>query len=125
MIENLEKIKEILSDLMSIEGVRSAIITSSDGLPIEIASLDNEFDADTVSALVSTIKGASTSIFSECLGGRIKNVLIEGSSAKILIRPITNEYLLALVLDAHANLGMINIAITKYLEDLKNLVSEQ
>ncbi len=124
MLGNLERIKMMLSELMTIEGVRSVIIASSDGLPIEKISLDKDFDANTISALVSTIKGAGVTLFSEYLGGSIKSVLIEGSTAKILIKPLSKDYLLALILEPQTNLGILNIALSKYLEELKNLVSE-
>jgi len=124
MLGNLERIKMMLSELMTIEGVQSVIIASSDGLPIEKISFDKDFDANTISALVSTIKGAGVTLFSECLGGSIKSILIEGSTAKILIKPLSKDYLLALILDPQTNLGILNIALSKYLDELKNLVSE-
>lgn len=127
-MDMMDDIKKNLELIKSIAGVENAVLTQRDGNPILSAgvwlSRDEIFS---VSAATSAIYNVGLSLH----GGWLKNMVIEGPKAKILIAPVSqgidvaqdpNEYYIALTTLSKVNLGSVFIKTKTCLSNISQII---
>jgi predicted regulator of Ras-like GTPase activity (Roadblock/LC7/MglB family) len=112
------KLKEILEELLKVEGVTAAVVVGKDGFVIESAATTKKIDIDTVGAMASTGMGAAVSMGTELQKGEMVQTLIEMDKGPIILSPLSSDALIAIVADTTANSGRIRYDLKKNRERL-------
>ncbi len=97
---------EVLREVVErIEGATSCIILASDGIPVEEYTTERLIDFNDLSAEASTLI-KDIELASEDLGiGKAREFSVIADSCGIIMRKITDEYYITVVLKPDANYG--------------------
>jgi uncharacterized protein len=110
---------EILSDLIKVDGVTSAVVVGRDGFVIEGVSRSTTLDTEAVGAVISTGIGSSEVMGNELGVGEMTQGLLEFKDGLIVMGLIGREAIVALVADIGANLGNVRYQLKKRVPDLE------
>ena len=116
---DFKKIEEMLRDLGSnTPGIQATSLVSDLGLPI-VSALP--FDADEIiAAMAAAIHNVSARSVRELKRGSLKQVSIEGENGYIILKG-TGNFVLTVLADKSANLGMIFLVMNKVSKAIKDL----
>jgi hypothetical protein len=109
----MAQLNELLSELVSVQGVKSAVVVGRDGFVIEGLSRGGTVDTDDVGAVISTGIGSSEVMGKELEVGDMTQAMFEYKEGFIVMALIGREAILAVVADLKANLGNIRYQIKK------------
>ncbi len=112
-------LNRILQDFLRNEGVVMAGIIGKDGFIIEYAS-NGEVDVDAVAAMASTAMGTAESVGKEVGRGDASQMIMEYKGGNIIIAPVTENEIVAVVSDGTANLGRIRYEIKKNKDKIRS-----
>lgn len=110
--ELLEKLKEEIPEMVAV-----GIIDVQSGIAISGLTTDPKIDINTGAAAVAEILralGKSQKIMGANLLGDLEDVLITRTNSMTLIRSITGEYAIALLIPATGNLGLARVILKKF-----------
>lgn len=110
--------KEILNNLLKVEGIIKAVLVGRDGFVIEAAG-DNEIDAEAVGALVTTAFSSYEVMGKELGIGGATQIMAEFERSVIMAAAIGPDAVLAVVTGANANLGNIRYQVKRYSRELE------
>ena len=107
-----DEIDKQLVTLTAIRGVTAAAIVDNDGLVTHIRR-DFEVDADALGAARRAAENVGQ--------GMSKLVIAENNSGVVLLAPLANEFLLAVVADGSAMLGSVRFEVKQSVPVLNEL----
>ncbi|MGB8219610.1 MAG: roadblock/LC7 domain-containing protein [Methanoregula sp.] len=110
MVQSL--LKPLLGEFLKIEGVSAAVIAGSDGFVIESA-VSGKFDIEALAAMASTGLGTSGAMGTSLEKGELAQMLVELEKGPILLSPLSQDELIAIVADGTANIGRIRYDLRK------------
>jgi predicted regulator of Ras-like GTPase activity (Roadblock/LC7/MglB family) len=105
-------LKQILSDFLRLEGVTAAVVVGRDGFVIESAE-SGEIDTEALGAMASTGMGTSEAMGSELGKGEMIQMLVELEDGPILLSPLSEDELIAIVAEKKVNIGRIRYELKK------------
>lgn len=105
-------LKQILSEFLKLEGVTAAVVVGRDGFVIESTDSGN-IDTEALGAMASTGLGTSEAMGAELGKGEMKQMLVELENGPILLSPLSEDELIAIVADGNANVGRIRYELKK------------
>ncbi len=98
-----------------VEGCAAAIILGIDGIPIErcVLDLDPDLDVDLTATEFTTLLRRSMRTASDTDLGELKEVVLVTDRGTFLMRPITSEYFLLLIINSGGNTGRARFELRK------------
>lgn len=106
-------LREQLNDLISVEGVASAVVVGRDGFVIDGVTKGAGLDVEAVGAVISTGVGSSEVMGRELAVGALQQGMFEYSGGIIVMGLLGSEAILAVVADLNANLGNVRYQLKK------------
>ena len=119
---NLLALKQLLTDLVKVDGITTAVLVSRDGFVIDGASNGNSLDLETVGAVVSAGIGSNIAIGKELHVGAIRQSMAEYEKGFIVATLLGEAGALAVVADLKANLGHVRYHVKKHAAMIGTLV---
>jgi uncharacterized protein len=114
----MAQLKELLKDMLGVEGVTTVVVVGRDGFVIEGISGGRAMDIEAVGAVVSTGIGSSEVMGRELNVGRMTQGLVEYENGIITISFLGKDAILAVVADLNANLGNVRYQVKKRTPDI-------
>lgn len=111
-----QKIADVLSGFIEINGVKSVALVGRDGFVIESVTTE-AVDMEALGAMVATAIGTTELLGKEFDLGLISQYLVEFEKGKVIITSAGNE-ILALFTDGDAVIGGVRFAVKKRLDEL-------
>ncbi len=105
-----DEIDKQLVTLTAIRGVTAAAIVDNDGLVTHIRR-DFEVDADALGAAVQIVFGAARRAAENVNQGMSRLVIAENNNGVVVLAPLANEFLLAVIADGSAMLGSVRFEV--------------
>src|SRR5262245_31020889 len=119
---NLVTLKQLLTDLVKVDGITTAVLVSRDGFVIDGASNGNSLDLEVVGAVVSAGIGSNIAIGKELHVGDIRQSMTEYEKGFIVATVLGEAGALAVVADLKANLGHVRYHVKKHAAMIGTLV---
>lgn len=120
LLKKKEEVKNFLKDIVKENKLDGVIIADMEGLPM-ISYTMEKMDEDTVSASLAAILSAGEISASDVGKKNLNQVIVDTEDGYIVILPISGEYVIGIVTDKEAKLGIVRLVakeIEKYLESL-------
>lgn len=115
----MAQLKVLLTELLNVEGINSAVVVGRDGFVIDGISAGTGLDADAVGAVISTGIGSSEVMGRELGVGSMTQSMFEYSDGLIVMALLGMDAILAVVADLNANLGNVRFQIKKRLQQIE------
>lgn len=109
----MAQLKELLTELVEVQGIHSAVVVGRDGFVIEGVARGGGLDADAVGAVISTGVGSSEVMGHELAVGEMTQGMFEYSDGFIVMALLGVDAILAVVADLKANLGNVRFQLKK------------
>ena len=110
---NMAALNQVLTDLVKVEGITTAVVVSRDGFVIDGASNGNSLNLEAVGAVVSAGIGSSVAMGRELQVGAIQQSMVEYEKGFIVATLLGEAGALAVVADLKANLGHVRYHVKK------------
>ncbi|MFH0926781.1 MAG: roadblock/LC7 domain-containing protein [bacterium] len=121
MSKKMATIKEILGELLKIDGVRAAIVVGRDGFTIESVTVAG-MDIDAVGAVLSSNMGPAEVMGNNLQLGELTQNMVEYKSGNIVLSILGTDAILGVVADTRANLGVLRYTIKKISKELEQTI---
>ncbi|MDK2974751.1 MAG: uncharacterized protein PWP08_1122 [Methanofollis sp.] len=108
----MEILKQILMEFLRLDGVTAAVVVGRDGFVIEDA-ISGEIDTDALGAMASTGMGTSEAMGAELGKGQLNQMFVELEKGPILLSPLSEDEMIAIVANDGANIGRIRYELKK------------
>jgi predicted regulator of Ras-like GTPase activity (Roadblock/LC7/MglB family) len=115
----MANLKDLLRELVNVEGINSAVVVGRDGFVIDGTTAGTNLDIDAVGAVISTGIGSSEVMGRELEVGQMTQGMVEYDEGLIVMALLGVEAILAVVADLNANLGNVRFQIKKRLRDIE------
>ncbi|HPC83481.1 MAG TPA: roadblock/LC7 domain-containing protein [Thermoanaerobaculaceae bacterium] len=115
----MASLREVLSDLIKVEGVKTAVVVGRDGFVIDGVSRSTTLDTEALGAVISTGIGSSEVMGSELGVGEMTQGLLEFKGGLIVMGLVGRDAIVSLVADVGANLGNVRYQLKKRVPDLE------
>ncbi|MBP2145975.1 putative regulator of Ras-like GTPase activity (Roadblock/LC7/MglB family) [Methanofollis sp. W23] len=99
-------------EFLRLDGVTAAVVIGRDGFVIEDA-VSGEIDTDALGAMASTGMGTSEAMGAELGKGELNQMLVELQNGPILLSPLSEDELIAIVANDGSNIGRIRYELKK------------
>ncbi|MGO8948641.1 MAG: roadblock/LC7 domain-containing protein [Ktedonobacterales bacterium] len=103
----MPNLKDTLSRLLSIPGVRATVLVGRDGLPIESAGRGDERFHEAIGAMGASALGTTEALGHALGAGRTVAVLLEYEDVLVSVDPISEFALVVTLAESAASLGLI------------------
>jgi uncharacterized protein len=100
----MAKLKEVVQDLVSREGVEAVVVLSADGLAIEHAARTS-FDAESIAALTASVVQYLARLGTGASAGSLRTAVLEYERALLTVAQLETGECLALVAAPDADVG--------------------
>ena len=120
LLKKREEIRNFLKDIVKENKLDGVIIADMEGLPV-ISYTAEELDEDTVSASLAAILSAGEISANDVGKKNLHQVIVDTEDGYIVILPVSKEYVIGIITDKDAKLGIVRLVakeIEKYLESL-------
>jgi len=117
----MEELRNILSDLKSVDGVTGIILISPEGLTMA-SELPETVDPDLFSATAVTVYAACEKTMEGINYGELSMISIEANEGKIFLVNC-GEGILGVFSDNKVNLGLLRIMLNKTSKKVKDMLS--
>lgn len=118
--ERTRHIERLLSGLTSLRGVIAAAIVDNDGFVTHVRR-DFEINTDALGAAVQIVFGAARKAAEHVKQGASSLVLTENKDGIVLLAPLSNGFILAVVADQSAMLGATRFELKETIPQLNQL----
>ena len=115
----MSRLKELLTELVEVQGIKSAVIVGRDGFVIDGVSRGSALDTDALGAVISTGTGSSEVMGRELKIGDMSQCMFEYSGGLIVMALLGVDAILAVVADLNANIGNVRFQIKKRAEQIE------
>ena len=109
----MAQLKELLTELVDVQGINSAVVVGRDGFVIDGVARGAHLDTDAIGAVISTGTGSSEVMGRELEVGEMTQCMFEYSQGLIVMALLGYDAILAVVADLNANLGNVRFQIKK------------
>ncbi len=116
----MNQLKELLVDLVKVEGITAAVVVGRDGFVIEGVTQHGGTDTEAVGAVISTGIGSSEVIGRELEVGNMTQGMIEYDNGIVVMSLLGPDAILAVVAQPSANLGNVRYQIRKRAEAIQS-----
>lgn len=110
--------KSLLSELVRVEGINTALVVGRDGFVIEGES-KGKIDMEAIGAIVSTGIGSSEVMGEAMKVGEMTQGMIEYKNGVIVMGLLGRKAVLAVVADSAANLGNVRYQVKQRAPDIE------
>ena len=120
LLKKKEEVRNFLKEIVKENKLDGVIIADMEGLPV-ISYTAEELDEDTVSASLAAILSAGEISASDAGKKNLNQVIVDTEDGYIVILPVAGEYVIGIITDKDAKLGIVRLVakeIEKYLESL-------
>src|SRR5205807_7509933 len=100
-------LRQTLSRVLSIPGVRQAILVGRDGLMIEGLTRDGKEDMEAVGAITTTGLSTAEALGQEIARGSVVGVLMEYENGLVSVDPLGDFVLMVTLFDNASHLGRV------------------
>ena len=100
-------LKQTLSRILAIPGVRQAILVGRDGLLIEGLTRDGKDDMEAIGAIMSTGLSTADALGQEISRGSVVGVLVEFENGLVSVDPLGDFALMVTLSDNASNIARI------------------
>jgi hypothetical protein len=107
-----EMLRQILGEFLRLDGVTAAVVAGRDGFVIE-SVVAGDIDVEALGAMASTGMGTSEAMSNELGKGEMHQMLVELENGPILLSPLSEDELIAIVANANVNVGRIRYELKK------------
>ncbi|MEL7670234.1 roadblock/LC7 domain-containing protein [Methanobacterium sp.] len=111
-------IENVLKPLMKINGVQNCILATMGGMPVGRIDQNDSI----VSATSAAVLGAVTEMVKNINFGIPEKLIVETDYGKIIMEEIGSEYVVVVLTDDNANIGMIRLTLKKAASNIQNLI---
>jgi len=108
-------LKSILAEFLRLDGISAAVVVGRDGFVIESAE-KGDIDTEALGAMASTGMGTSEAMGAELGQGEMIQMLVECENGPILLSPLSDDELIAIVAEKDVNIGRIRYELKKNRE---------
>lgn len=108
-------LKSILMEFLRLDGITAAVVVGRDGFVIESAE-KGSIDTEALGAMASTGMGTSEAMGAELGQGEMIQMLVECENGPILLSPLSDDELIAIVAEKDVNIGRIRYELKKNRE---------
>jgi uncharacterized protein len=115
-------LKEMLGELLKVDGINTAVIVGRDGFVIEGLTNGAKMDIEAIGAVVSTGIGTAEVMGRELNVGSMTQGLIEYNSGIIVMGFLGSDAVLACVADLNANLGNVRYQVKKRTPEIQSAI---
>jgi predicted regulator of Ras-like GTPase activity (Roadblock/LC7/MglB family) len=115
----MAQLRELLRELTTVQGIKSAVVVGRDGFVIDGVTEGTGLDADAVGAVISTGIGSSEVMGRELDVGAMTQGMVEYEGGLIVMALLGADAILAVVADLNANLGNVRFQIKKRLQQVE------
>jgi len=117
----MPSLEELLQIFTDIKGVKAALIVGRDGFVIE-GSAEDEADIEFLGAIASTGLSSPEAMSKELDLGPLTQAMIEYEGGPMVLSPIGEEAILAIIAEATSNLGRIRYTIRKNKDAIESSI---
>lgn len=114
-------IRDIVQAFGQRDGVDTVVVLGRDGLPIDSASR-NALDIEGVAALVPSLVGACNRLGEAGTRGEFQAGVVEFGNGFIIVSSVSVDALLALFVQAHADVGGLLYELRRYRSEIAALL---
>lgn len=114
----MAKLKDLLRDVVSVEGINTAVVVGRDGFVIEGVSDGSSMDVEAVGAVISTGIGSAEVMGRELKVGTMTQGMVEYKDGILVMSFLGRDAVLAVVADLNANLGNVRYQVKKRSEEI-------
>ena len=118
----MPSIRDALSRLLAIPGVRSAVLVGREGLPIEVAGRGDERFLETLGALGASALGTTEAVGQELAQGQVVAAIMEYESALVSVDPVGEFAAVVTLAESAASLGSIRQMVRGSRDELLRLL---
>jgi len=111
-------LRDLLDDLVRIEGINTAVLVGRDGFVIDGVQSGGRLDVEDIGAVISTGIGASEIMGSELTVGTLHQTMVEFEKGIVLVNLVGENAILAVVADLKTPLGNVRYQVKKRLSDI-------
>jgi uncharacterized protein len=119
-VDRTRQVDVVLSSLTALRGVTAAGVIDNDGFVVQIRR-DFDIDTDALGAGVQVAYGAAAKAAEQSNLGGSSLVLIENELGLIMLVPLANDFVLAIIADRSAMLGALRYEARQCVPELNQL----
>lgn len=121
MASKEDKLKDPLSELDDIQGVRGAAVVRRDGLLI-VSNLPSDIDADQLAAMTASTVGSGETASETLSIGAVEQVTVESEEGKLISTGAGSEGILTILTDSDVNMGLVLVEMKKAAKKIKRVL---
>ena len=106
-------LQSLLSELVNVEGITTAVVVGRDGFVINGVSNGAGLDIEAVGAVISTGIGSAEAMGRNLNVGAMSQGMVEYKNGIIVMSFLGSDAILAVVADLNANLGNVRFQVKK------------
>lgn len=114
-------IDDVLADLLSNRGVVAAALVDADGFVTHIRR-EFEIDPDALGSTAQVAFGAAVGASADVERGDVKGIIVEATEGVILLQPLADNFVLAIVGDTTATLGTIRFRLRTAVPEMNEFL---
>jgi predicted regulator of Ras-like GTPase activity (Roadblock/LC7/MglB family) len=118
----MANLKDALSRLLAIPGVRMTVLVGRDGLPIESAGRGEERFHEMVGALGASALGTAEALGYDLGPGHAVAVLMEYQDALVSVDPLSEYAVIVTLAESAASLGLIRHTLHSSRDEILRLL---
>lgn len=118
--ERTRNIERVLTGLTSLRGVTAAAVVDGDGFVTHIRR-DFEINTDALGAAVQIVFGAARRASDHVKQGASTLVVSENKDGMVILAPLSNDFVLAVIADGSAMLGATRFEIKEAIPQLNQI----
>jgi len=115
----MASLKHTLKDMLTVEGITTAVVVGRDGFVIEGVTNGAQMDIEAVGAVISTGIGSAEVMGRNLEVGAMSQGMVEYKNGIIVMRFLGKDAILAVVASVNANLGNVRYQVKKRTPDLE------
>ena len=116
----MDSVGQILDEILSFSGVRSALLAAREGLVIQMRG-ETAVDGETLAAVVPTLINDSVEAAEAMEGGAFRQGVFEFDHGLLVLTSVDGDTFLAVAVRAGANIGELLFTLERERNRLKEL----
>jgi|DewCreStandDraft_2_1066082.scaffolds.fasta_scaffold00190_40 predicted regulator of Ras-like GTPase activity (Roadblock/LC7/MglB family) len=118
-------LQELLERFTRVRGVAAAVLAGTDGLVLHgVTRPDAEVDLEALGAMASSWAVPAQELGREIGCGRLVQSALEYEQGLVVVEPVADAALLAVVSDRVESLGIVRLTARRLREDLRKALTE-
>lgn len=109
----MSQLKDVLMDLVKVEGVIAALVVGRDGFVVEGLTTEEAVDLEALGAIVASNLAAADSMGREMGRGSLRSLLLEYDDGPVAVGPAGPDAVLVVAGGRQANLGRIRLEMRR------------